>query len=291
MKRLIVNADDLGLTRGVNRAIAEAHQHGVLTSATLMANGPEFDDGATVAKANPALSVGCHVDLIQLSPMLPAERLKTLAPGGRFRKGLPALAAAALRGHIDPDEITAEAIAQIRKLRSAGISVSHFDSHKHTHVFPPVARALLRAAQQCGVAAVRNPFEPRALISGMRIAARPGLLARAAAVRGLRVMGRRFRTMVEAAGMTTTDGTLGIVFTGYMDQQILSELIRHMPEGTWELVTHPGYPDAKLEALGSLTASRETELRLLTSDETRRSLEDCGIQLISYEQLAASASR
>lgn len=286
MKRLIVNADDLGLTRGVNRAVVDAHQRGIVTSATLMANGPEFQHGVEIAQFTPSLAIGCHVDLMQMAPVLPPEKIPTLVRDGRFRPRLPQLALAALRGHLSADEICAEAMAQMRKLQAAGIALSHFDTHKHTHVFPPVLRPLLRAARSCGVAAVRNPFEPAAVFGGRECLGSPKLLARYGAVRALRSMAREFRRQVEAAGLATTDGTLGIVLTGWLDRQRLCALLRHVPDGTWELVTHPGYDEPALRAISSLARSRPTELQLLTSKETRRCVQECGIELISFRELA-----
>ncbi len=166
MRRLIVNADDFGFTSGVNRAIVEAHTRGIVTSSTLMANGPAFSEAAQMAKTLPRLSVGCHVVLIDGEPVLSAEQLRTLTtrtPATHFRDGLKAFAARAITGRIDANEITAEATAQIRQIQSAGIVVSHFDTHKHTHLFPKILRPLLRAASACGVRALRNPFGPRML--------------------------------------------------------------------------------------------------------------------------------
>ena len=210
MKRLIVNADDLGLTVGVNRAILEAHQRGIVTSATLMANGSAFQEAVKLAAQAPSLAIGCHVDLIQLRPVSPLERVPTLVAGQHFRPGFTRFASGAMRGRINVAEIVAEATAQMRALQSAGLTVSHFDTHKHTHIFPPVLKGLLRAAKECGVRAVRNPFEPESTVPLRRVMARWGLLSRWAAVQSLRTLARDFRRTVETAGLATTDGTVGI---------------------------------------------------------------------------------
>ena len=166
MRRLIINADDFGLTTGINRGIIEAHQHGIITSTTLMANAPAF--GAAVAKAAalPSLAVGCHVVLLDGKPLLPVSEITSLVAGAsngsNFPNGLAGFAARALAGRINPEQVEAEATAQIRKIQAAGISVSHFDSHKHTHMFPAILRPLLKAARACGISALRNPFPPLA---------------------------------------------------------------------------------------------------------------------------------
>jgi len=285
VKRLIVNADDFGLTHGVNRAIVEAHQRGIVSSATLMANGPVFDEAVRLAASAPDLAIGCHIDLIQLAPVSLPGRVKTLLEGGRFRPGLARFASSAMRGKIDAAEITAEAIEQITKLRRAGIAVSHFDTHKHTHVFPPVLKALLQAARECGVTAVRNPFEPDSVVAFRRVVQRWKLLSRWAAVQSLRTLAMDFRREVEKAGLVTTDGTIGIALTGHMDQQSLCEILKMVPEGSWELVTHPGYVEPELAPLSKLTHSREEELRWLTSEETRKAIEASGIEIVTYANL------
>jgi hopanoid biosynthesis associated protein HpnK len=284
---LIVNADDFGYTSGVNRAILEAHSRGVVTSATLMANGPAFAEAVRLAGTVPKLSIGCHVVLTDGEPVLGAERLPSLTSTALFRDGMVAFAARAIAGSIDGDEIAAEASAQIRKLQSAGIAVSHIDTHKHTHLFPKILRPLLGAAADCGVRAVRNPFGPRLPLRSSHLLARPGLWTRYAEVRILGGFAGKFRAAVDREGFTTPDGTLGIVVTGALDETLFYAIARSIPEGTWEFVCHPGYNDADLQAGKTrLRESRETELRVLTLPAAREVFAQQGIELISYRELA-----
>src|SRR5262252_1679766 len=143
-----------------------------------MAGGLAFSDAAQSAKNSPVLSIGCHVVLIDGCPVLEPEKLPSLTQSGRFRDGLKSFALRAISGRIDPDEIAAEASAQIRKIQSLGVLVSHFDTHKHTHLFPKVLRPLLRAARECGVQAVRNPFGPRFPLRSTHLLTRPNLWTR-----------------------------------------------------------------------------------------------------------------
>ena len=287
MRRLIVNADDFGLTRGVNRAIVEASSNGIVTSSTLMANGQAFEDAIAHAKSASRLSVGCHVVLVDGSPVLGGRQASTLsdkrAKDGRFYDGLGGFALRAVSGRVDADEIEAEVTAQIRKLQSAGISVSHLDSHKHTHILPQVLRPLLRAARTCGVPAVRNPFGP---VRFSIVAKYPSLWKRYSQVSVLNRLGSRFRNSVTDAGMLTTDGTVGIVGTGAMDDYLFASIVESLPEGTWEFVCHPGYNDAELDRIQTrLRESRAVELQLLTSPQTLELLSRSGVQLISYRDL------
>jgi len=254
-----------------------------------MARGPAFTEAVELSKTFPRLSIGSHVVLIDGEPVLDPARIPSLTDAGRFREGLKAFAARALTSRIVPAEIEAEASAQIRKIQTAGITVSHFDTHKHTHLFPQVLRPLLRAAAACGVKAVRNPFGPRFPLRSSHLLARPSLWTRYAEVKVLRRFAGKFREAVDREGFATPDGTLGIEVTGTLDETLFRALAESMPEGTWEFVCHPGYNDADLRtAKTRLRESRETELRVLTLPAAREVLAEEGVELISYRELAAS---
>jgi len=290
VRRLIVNADDFGFTAGVNRAIVEAHIRGIVTSSTLMANGRAFDDAVRLAKTVPLLSVGCHVVLIDGEPVLGADKLTSLSStrSSCFRDGLKSFATRALAGRLDADEIEAEVGAQIRKLTSAGVSVSHVDTHKHTHLFPAVLRPLLSAARAGGVRALRNPFGPRKPIKSGELVTRPNLWTRYAEMRILGTLAAKFHEAAVREGMVTPDGTLGIVVTGALDEKLFRAIAAVIPDGTWEFVCHPGYNDDDLKSANTrLRESRETELRLLTMPEVKQLLFDEEIQLISYRDLVS----
>jgi predicted glycoside hydrolase/deacetylase ChbG (UPF0249 family) len=189
---------------------------------------------------------------------------------------------------LNPEEIEAEATAQIRKIQATGIPVSHVDTHKHAHLFPSVLRPLLRAARACGVRALRNPFGPRRPLQSRHLLARPSLWTRYAEVRILRSFAGKFRDAVDRQGFVTPDGTLGIEVTGALDETLFRAIAQTIPEGTWEFVCHPGYNDADLRAAKTrLRESRETELRALTLPAARSLLSREGIALISYHDLLA----
>jgi chitin disaccharide deacetylase len=294
MRRLIVNADDFGYTRGVNRAIVESHSRGVVTSCTLMANGPAFAEAVQYARESSGLSVGCHVVLIDGQPILQPQQIPSLArpnaPRPEFRDSLKVFAVRAITNRIDAPEIEAEATAQIRKLQSAGVAVSHVDTHKHTHLFPAVLGPLLRAAAACGVKAIRNPFGPRRPLRSSELLARPSLWTRWAEVRVLRAFAGKFRDAVAREGFAAPDGTLGIEVTGNLDESLFRAIAENTPEGTWEFVCHPGYNDAALQAAKTrLRQSREIELQVLTLPGARTILARHGIELISYREFAPAS--
>ena len=286
MRRLIINADDFGLTAGINRAIVKAHVEGIVTSTTLMANAQAFDQAVTLATPVQDLSVGCHVVLVDGSSLLQPSQVPTLLAerdNTSFYRSAGTLAWRAITRRIDPAQIESEAVAQIRKLQSAGISVTHIDTHKHTHILPQVLRPLLRAAQTCGVRKIRNPFGRMLLAGLLRYAS---LWKRWIEFRTLQTLARGFRETVKNAGMITTDGTIGIVATGALDKELFRSLIENLSDGTWEFVCHPGYNDSKLQSLQTrLRKSREQELEILTTPATRELLQRNHIELISYHDL------
>jgi predicted glycoside hydrolase/deacetylase ChbG (UPF0249 family) len=180
VRRLIINADDFGLTAGVNRAIVECHRAGSVTSATLMANSAEFMRAVDLARSHSRLAVGCHVVLVDGEPLSPVTQVGSLLMPGTlsFRPSASEFARAAVRRQLAPLEIAAEATAQILKLQNAGIKVTHIDTHKHTHIFPVALKALLGVAKDLGVTAIRNPFSPLHVISKAAVAKRPALWLR-----------------------------------------------------------------------------------------------------------------
>jgi chitin disaccharide deacetylase len=253
---LIVNADDFGLTPGVNRSVLELGKAGALTSATLMATADGFPAAVAGASRQPRLGIGCHVVLVDGTPRLPARDIPGLAPSGEFRPTLGAFVRDLMRGRIPEIEIEAEATAQIHRLQSSGLDVTHLDTHKHTHMFVRVLRPLLRAARACGVSAIRNPHEPEWAIA----AAPTAPWARRQQIRLLRMRRGSFLRLVGHAGLDTTDGAIGVLATGILDSRTLRQLLSTMPSGTWELVCHPGYVDAALDSVRTrLRESRAIE--------------------------------
>ena len=279
-----MNADDFALTTGVNRAILSLNQRGKLTSTTLMAMADASAEAASLALSSPNLGVGCHVVLVDGTPALPARQLPTLVDPttGRFRTTLGKFVKDLFLGRIRTDEIEAEAEAQIARIGALGVSLTHIDTHKHTHMFPNVLRPVLRAARAAGIRNVRNPFEPAWSI---RATPRAPWLRRFQ-VQLLHNLEPAFRRIVAEEGFVTTDGAIGVLATGTLDAETLTSLVSAMPDGTWELVTHPGYNDTALANAGTrLLASRETEMATLTNTKFPQDIE-----LINFGQLSSRSS-
>jgi len=287
MKRLIINADDLGMTPGINRAIARCHSEGVVSSSTLMANSAAFGEAVAYAKQTPTLGVGCHVVLLDGEPLSSRETIPSLLkPSGAPYVTIGEFAPRALRGHFHENEIESEASAQLAKIRAAGLEPTHIDAHKHAQMFPAVLRPLLRAAKTAGVRAIRNPFEAAGVLP-FSAKIRPLKMAiRSTEVAVLRLMRKSFMREVEQAGLKTTRGCIGVAATGSMTIELFEQMMARLPEGDWELCTHPGYNDADLGGIRTmLRAAREAEMALLTSERARLALKKHAIELISFREL------
>jgi chitin disaccharide deacetylase len=284
--RLILNADDFGLTSGINRAIGQLHQAGVLTSATLMATGRAFDDAVAVARANPTLGVGCHITLVDAVPAAPPEAIPSLlsSDGKTLRASIIDFTQALLRGEIRGDDITREALAQIQKLQRAGIDITHLDTHKHTHLFPAVARPLLHLAERTSITAIRNPFEPDYL----RSLGHGGLMRRLQ-IRLLNMQEPAFMRLpqIQNKQVLTTNGTIGISATGDLNNKTLTETLNALPsEGTFELCCHPGYNDRELDSVVTrLRISRDIEREALLSVIPQLTSQPNAPQLMHYGDL------
>jgi predicted glycoside hydrolase/deacetylase ChbG (UPF0249 family) len=267
--RLIVNGDDFGFTRDVNAGIVEAHRNGVLTATTLMANGDAFDDAVVRARETPSLDVGCHLVLVQGRSVYDPSRL---LPGD-----LKELVRSVMRHELPLYE---EASAQVRKIVAAGIQPSHIDSHKHTHLLPPVLDVVARVAREFGIPWVRRPFD-FGTGSGTR------LLKRLAGL-GMRAMAPQFSTALR--GLRTTDHFTGFLVTGTLSAGKFVETLERLPEGLTEFMCHPGQLGSELRGAATrLKESREVELAALLSPEVRQAIEQRGIELVNYRDATGRA--
>jgi predicted glycoside hydrolase/deacetylase ChbG (UPF0249 family) len=264
VRKLVVNADDFGFTRDVNRGIVEAHRNGILTSTTLMATGAAFDDAVALARGNPALDIGVHLVLVGEPP---------------FPVTIAQLMRAMLLGRI---RIYEELRAQVRRILDAGLEPTHLDTHKHTHLLPPVLDAVARLSEEYKIPWVRRPFD-----FPFTPATRPAIgWAKRATSQALGVVRSRFARVLARHGCRSTDHFAGFQITGRYNATELAQLIRALPEGTTEFMCHPGICGAELRgARTRLKESRERELEALTSPEVRAALIESGVELVSYRSL------
>lgn len=261
MKYLITNADDFGYTRDVNEGIIHAHRAGILTATTLMATGAAFDHAVALAREHPWLDVGVHLVLVDGNGFPPtlAEFIRQTALG-RIR-------------------IYDELAAQVRKVQSAGIQPTHLDTHKHTHLFPPVLRAVARISSEFGIPWVRRPFDLPFHGSGIT-------WQRRAVTKALGFARAGFHRVLSRHGCRTTDHFAGFLLTGHYDAAELARLIRQLPDGVTEFMCHPGFCTQELQAAHTrLKESRRRELDALTSAQVRMAIEESGVTLARYREI------
>lgn len=262
----MVNADDFGFTPDVNEGIVEAHRRGILTATTLMANGAAFEDAVRLARETPALDIGCHLVLIGGT---------SLVTGKPYPLTVAQLIAAIAGREV---RVYDELAAQVRRMVDAGIEPTHLDTHKHTHLAPPVLNAVARLSREFGIRWVRRPFDlPLTTLKGSV----PRLLRITSG--GLSFLRKRFHQVLERHGCRTTDHFAGFQITGRLRTPELVELLGAIPEGSTELMVHPGRCREPLrQARTRLKESREHELEALVAPETRVALERNGIELVNY---------
>jgi len=292
MKNLIVNADDLGWTDGVNRGILEAHRNGIVTSASLLANGASFADGIDAAKSTPGLGVGVHLNLSDGAPVAPRELVTSLLDNdGEFNGGPENLLMRIARGALEANEVEQEWEAQIEKVREAGIQPTHLDGHKHVHMLPGLFEIAIRLAKRNNIGAIRIAHEAsslRAALSADDERHTATVLKQGVQARGLKLLARDAREQARHAGISTSDYFCGIAQTGEMTKDGVAQLLRSLPEGTTELMCHPGYVDQALQHSPTrLQNSRATELAILTDSEIRNLVASQGIRLIDYGLVAS----
>jgi chitin disaccharide deacetylase len=287
MKELILNGDDFGLTSGVNEGIIRAHRQGILTSTTLMPNGPRFDDAVALARRNPSLGVGIHLVLVGGRAVAPIEQIASLVDEkGELPRGLGTFVARVSAGLIQEEHIERELRAQIEKVRASGIEPTHFDSHKHTHAHPRVMESVARVARECGIVRLRKPFEAlRDSWSAARIEG-VGAATQLMAAAATQISAPRFHSVSREYGLKSPDRFLGVAMTGQISSAVLRRMIDTLEDGTTEIMLHPGICDGELAKTGSrLQMHRQTELEALLDPELKRILNERGIRLISYREL------
>jgi predicted glycoside hydrolase/deacetylase ChbG (UPF0249 family) len=294
VRNLIVNADDLAWAEGVNRGIAEAHRNGIVTSATILANGAAFASAVELVKATPSLGVGVHLNLSDGKPVSPPETVPSIVNDrGQFAGGPEALLLRVARRNLRIKEVEMEWENQIHKVMNAGIQPTHLDGHKHVHMLPGMFEIVLRLAKSNNIAAVRISHEGsslRAALSSGENQNIPLVMKQGVQARVLKLLARDARALAEAAGIATTDYFCGIAQTGELTIEGMKSLLQNLPEGTTEMMCHPGFMDKELEQSATrLQDSRQLEVQILTDPDLRNLVASQGIRLIDYAFVAGKA--
>ncbi len=276
MKRLIVNADDFGIASPVNRGIIRAHREGVVTSASLMAAGEAAEEAAALARENPGLSVGVHLCLTLERPALPSEMLPTMTRKGRLLGGPLPFMSRLLFGAIDKREILAELRAQIELAISLGIRPTHLDGHQQLHVMPGVFPIVAEIANEFDIPSVRFPVGPWAGRFGVASSLEKAILETLAGSQ---------RACLRQAGLIHPDFFFGLAETGRLETDALKTLISALPDGTSEIMCHPGLRDHDTATRLGCGLGWEKELSAVTDPGVISLIREKAVELVSYKSL------
>lgn len=282
-RRLIINADDFGLTLPITEGTIEAFERGILTSASLVATGAAFERASQYAATHPELDAGVHLMIVHDAPVLPlGETTSLVNAAGSFLPGYGEFMARYLAGGVREEEVEAEWSAQIARVRGAGVRITHLDSYQHLHLVPGLFRIALRLARRNGVSAVRFPRVPTVLRRAER-----GTVRRSLEFLPLRLMEQANLPHLNASGIRTPDRFFGFHSSGHLDQKALRSVLFGVPQGTSELVCHPGQGESESSPIAGWGYEWRAELEALTSPESRRIVESQGIELATFADLAA----
>ena len=284
--RIIINADDFGQSTAVNDAVLEACERGILTSATIMANMPAFEEAARSASSMRRLGVGVHLNILRGVPLSEPGRVSSLVDRrGRFLDSAGAFLARALVGRIDYDEVEAEFEAQVSRAVDFGISPTHIDSEKHLHVvFHRIGEAACRVAKRFGIKALRVVREPMSLLRVMPRAS----LSQTLKLMILNRQGSQLARVASREGLVFPDRSFGVALAGRMTAEVYSRLFRVVTPGTIEVMCHPAVSEnasGGARSPGWLDRMRVEEYRALLDPAVKGAADSCGATLINYGDL------
>lgn len=280
MKRLIVNADDFGLHENINDGIIQAHRHGCVTSTTLVAGGNAFEHAARLSEQYPTLGVGVHLTLVGSHPVSQRDIGSLLNRNGGFWDDYLTFTRHYLQGRINAAHIETELSCQLQKAVDHGINISHLDSHQHLHVLPGFPRIVSRLARKFGVAKIRIPAEPISLFYAPNRSWRKFLNRTL-----LTACARRTRSQYRCGGLQSPEHFFGMLSGGQTTEPALLSIIDQLPNGTSEIMVHPGRDNTQLNAVFHWNYHWQEELEALRSTVTLTRLQERDIQLINYWDL------
>jgi hopanoid biosynthesis associated protein HpnK len=280
-KRIIINADDFGISSGVNKAVAQAHTNGVLTSATIMANMPAADEAVKMAKQMPDLGVGVHLNLFEGKPLSKDGDINYLLDdNGDFALTPAKLSLLSIVRPKIRKAIRAELAAQIQWVIDNGLKPTHLDSHKHIHSFPPIFPIVCDLARRFEIPAIRFTLEPKQLLTMPWPLPSEGGRKRTKTLRAMAKINR-----IQNSDFLRTDALLGVAHMGKIDVNFFKAVALYNSAATAEVMTHPGLEDGSNQKQIRHINQRKVEFEALCSERTKQYLKDSAIKLVHYGQL------
>lgn len=283
LRYIIINADDFGRHAEINRAVEEGLVHGCLRSATVMPGGAAFAGAIDIARRHEELGLGVHFTLVDGHPILLPEEIPSLVGSeGDFLPDHTALLKRYLKGSINLEEVRRELAAQLQKVEATGIPISHVDSHQHMHTLPGIIDIVLDLAARAGIRAVRMPRTP--LFAGAF-----GGLGQLVGRLGLSTLARLAACKAHRRGLLTPDNFAGIVAGEAVSEGELLHLIAHLPQGTTEVMMHPGTKNDVLQEDSGWQHDFEAELAAILSPRVGAALQKAEVEPVNFRHLYGTA--
>ena len=282
MKQLIVNADDFGLHPLINAGIIKGHQEGFITSTSLMPSAPCWQEAVRLAKENPRLGIGVHLTLVGGVPsVLPKEQVSSLLDDeGLFLPDYVAFAKRYYSGAVKKAELEAELRAQFERALSCGVNITHIDSHQHTHVLPGINSLVLKLSNEYNIIRVRIPKEGYLFTGGFQTS-----VGRLIGRSGLSFCADMAALRADSLGLRHPQHFYGMLAGGHLNAQLIANILRQLPEGVSEIMTHPGLDSAALGKAFSWQYHWREELDAYLDAGNKALLKELGIEPVSFAAL------
>lgn len=282
MKQLIVNADDFGLHPLINAGIIKGHQEGFITSTSLMPSAPCWQEAVRLAKENPRLGIGVHLTLAGGVPsVLPKEKVSSLLDDdGLFLPDYVAFAKRYYSGAVKRSELEAELRAQLERALSCGVNITHIDSHQHTHVLPGINSLVLKLSNEYNIIRVRIPKEGYFFTGGFQTG-----VGRLIGRSGLSFCADMAALRADSLGLRHPQHFYGMLAGGHLNAQLIANILRQLPEGVSEIMTHPGLDSAALGKAFSWQYHWREELDAYLDAGNKALLKELGIEPVSFAAL------
>lgn len=282
MKKLIVNADDFGLHTLINQGIIKGYREGFITSTSIMPSADAFDEAVALAQDEPQLGIGIHLTLVGgVKPVLPKEKIASLVDAeGCFLPDYVAFAKRFYTGGVKSSELEAELRAQIEKALVSKLNITHIDSHQHTHVLPGINGLVRKLCNEYNIKRERIPKEGYTFSGGFQAG-----IGRKIGRCGLSFCADLARLSADGEGIKHPDYFFGMLAGGHLNAQLVGNIIRALPEGVSEIMTHPGLETAPLAKLYDWHYTWETELESYLSESNKELLKKYNVQLANFGDL------
>jgi chitin disaccharide deacetylase len=270
-RRLIVNADDFGLSHSVNEAVIHAHRDGILTSASLMVNESGFEEAVKLAKENPKLGVGLHLTLLQGHSTLPMEKIPGLVNArGEFPNCPVGVGINYFFKRHLCEQLRTELHAQFEKFRATGLQLDHVNGHLHLHLHPAIFKILMEDSEKLGIRHLRLT---RDCFSRSRKMSHGHWLYRISHAAIFEFLSSRAQKTLATKKIRHAQITFGLLQNGRVDEDYILRLLPELPPGDSELYSHPSLDKFK------------HEFDALVSPRVRELVKKLGIELIRYQDL------